>query len=101
MAGGSFLVLIFFFGLSAGVVARIKGSSFLLWFVIGACLPIIGTIGALLYRFERNEPRRQCPECGNVVPLHNQVCMRCGRDLDWPDPPQPSAQASGPAISGR
>ena len=95
MAGGAFLVLIFFFGLSAGVVAKIKGSSFLLWFLIGACLPIIGTIGALLYRFERNEPRRQCPECGNVVPLHNQVCMHCGRDLDFP------SQASGSAISGR
>ena len=95
MAGGAFLVLIFFCGLSAGFVAKIKGSSFLLWFLIGACLPIIGTIGALLYRFERNEPRRQCPECGNVVPLHNQVCMRCGRDLDFP------SQASGPAISGR
>ena len=95
MAGGAFLVLIFFCGLSAGFVARIKGSSFLLWFLIGACLPIIGTIGALLYRFERNEPRRQCPECGNVMPLHNQVCMRCGRDLDFP------SQGSSPAISGR
>jgi hypothetical protein len=95
VAGGAFLVLIFFCGLSAGVVAKIKGSSFLLWFLIGACLPGIGTIGALLYRFERNEPRRQCPECGNVVPLHNQVCMHCGRDLDFP------SQASGSAISGR
>ena len=95
MAGGAFLVLIFFCGLSAGVVAKIKGSSFLLWFLIGACLPFIGTIGALLYRFERNEPRRQCPECGNVVPLHNQVCSHCGRDLDFP------SQASGSAISGR
>ena len=95
MAGGAFLVLIVFCGLSAGVVAKIKGSSFLLWFLIGACLPIIGTIGALLYRFERNEPRRQCPECGNVMPLHNQVCMRCGRDLDFP------SQPAEPAISGR
>jgi hypothetical protein len=95
VAGGSFLALMFFFGLSAGVVGRIKGSSFLLWFLIGAVLPFFGTIAALLYRFERHEPRRQCPECGNVIPLHNQVCMRCGRDLDFP------SQASGPAISGR
>jgi hypothetical protein len=101
VAGGAYVLLIFFFGLSAGVVGRIKGSSFLLWFLIGAVLPFFGTIAAMLYRFERNEPRRQCPECGNVMPLHNQVCMRCGRDLDWPDPPHPSAQASGPAISGR
>jgi ribosomal protein S27AE len=100
VAGGAYVLLIFFFGLSAGVVGKIKGSSFLIWFLIGAVLPFFGTIAALLYRFERNEPRRQCPECGNVMPLHNQVCMHCGRDLDWPDPPRPSAQASGPAISG-
>ena len=84
MAGGAFLVLLFFFGLSAGVIGKIKGSSFLLWFLIGFCLPAFGTIAALLSRNERSEPRRQCPECGNVVALHNQVCMRCGRDLDYP-----------------
>jgi hypothetical protein len=79
------LVLLFFFGLSAGVVARIKGSSFLIWFLIGAVLPIIGTVAAVLYRFERDEPRRRCPECGNVVALSTQVCTRCGRDLEFPD----------------
>jgi hypothetical protein len=82
--GGAAIVLLFFCGLSAGVVGKIKGSSFLLWFLIGFVLPIIGTIAAVLYRFERSEPRRKCPECGNVIPLHNQVCMRCGRDLDYP-----------------
>jgi ribosomal protein S27AE len=79
-----FLVLLLFFGLSAGAIGKIKGSSFLLWFLIGFCLPGVGTLAALLYRFERREPRRRCPECGNVVALHDQVCMQCGRDLDWP-----------------
>jgi hypothetical protein len=78
------LVILFFFGLSAGVVARIKGSSFFIWFMIGAVLPGIGTIAAALYRNERGEPRRACPECGNVVGLSTQVCTRCGRDLDFP-----------------
>jgi hypothetical protein len=79
------LVVLFFFGLSAGVIGKIKGSSFVLWFVVGFCLPVIGTIAAVLYRFERNEAKRACPECGNVVPLHDQVCSRCGLDLDWPE----------------
>jgi hypothetical protein len=48
------LVLIFFFGLSAAVIGKIKGSSFFIWFLVGAGLPLLGTIGALLYRFERN-----------------------------------------------
>jgi DNA-directed RNA polymerase subunit RPC12/RpoP len=95
MEGGAFLVLLFFFGLSAGIIGKIKGSSFFIWFLVGFVLPVIGTIAAVLFRFERAEPRRQCPECGKVMPLHSQVCMRCGRDLDFP------SQASEPAISGR
>jgi hypothetical protein len=80
------VVLLFFFGLSAGIVAKIKGSSFLIWFMIGFVLPGIGTLGALLFRNERLVGRRRCPECGNVVAIHDQVCTRCGRDLDFPDP---------------
>jgi DNA-directed RNA polymerase subunit RPC12/RpoP len=80
-----FLVLAFFCGLSAGAVGRIKGSSFWIWFLIGAALPLLGTLAALLYRSERNEPLRRCPECGKALKLHVQVCTRCGRDLDWPD----------------
>jgi hypothetical protein len=81
-----FLVLLLFFGLSTGVVAKIRGNSFLLWALIGFCLPMIGTVLALLHRSERREPKRRCEECGNVVALHDQVCMRCGRDLTFPEP---------------
>lgn len=80
-----FLVVLFFCGLSAGFVAKIKGNSLVLWFVIGFCLPLLGTLVALLYRSEREEARRLCPECGNVMALYEQVCMRCGADVDFPD----------------
>ena len=78
------LVLMFFFGLSAGTIGKIKGSSFLIWFLIGAALPLLGTIAALLYRFERNEPRRRCDECGFMMPVTSQVCRRCGADQEYP-----------------
>jgi hypothetical protein len=84
-------------GLSAGIIGKIKGSSFLIWFAIGGALPVIGTIAALAYRWEREELRRKCEECGNVVALSDQVCMRCGRDLEWPDEvfaPRPPASAA-------
>jgi hypothetical protein len=71
-------------GLSAGVIARIKGGPFWLWFLIGSVLPVLGTIAVLFSRWEGREPRRSCPECGNVIPLHDQVCMRCGADLEFP-----------------
>jgi hypothetical protein len=74
-------VVLFFFGLSAGTIGKIKGSSFFIWFLIGLVLPGLGTLAALLYRFEQKEPRRRCPECGKVLPAYVQVCTGCGRDL--------------------
>ena len=79
----AYLVFIFFTGLSAGVVAKSRGNSFLLWFLIGFVLPVIGTVAAYLYRRDGETPKRECPECGNVVAIHDQVCMKCGRDLEW------------------
>lgn len=79
-----FLVILFFFGLSAGAIGKIKGSSFLIWFLVGFCVPIAGTIAAMLYRWEREEPTRHCEDCGTLLPVHVQVCTRCGRDLDYP-----------------
>jgi uncharacterized paraquat-inducible protein A len=80
-----FVVLAFFCGLSAAVIGKLKGSSFWIWFLVGLVLPLLGTLAAVFYRNERDEPLRQCPECGNVVRLHEQVCTRCGRDLEWPE----------------
>jgi hypothetical protein len=79
-----FVVILVFCGLSAGTIAKIKGSSFVLWFAVGFFLPLIGTLAAVASRNERFEPTRPCPECGRTVKLHDQVCMSCGRDLDWP-----------------
>ena len=80
-----YLAFAVWFGIAAGVVGRIKGSSFLLWFLIGAVLPVLGLAGAVLYRSERDEVRRQCPTCGKIVKLHDAMCMRCGTDLEFPD----------------
>lgn len=86
----AYLVIAFFFGLAGGFVARAKGSSFFIWFLISACVPFIGLAAAVLYRVERDEPRRQCPGCGKVVPLYQAICTRCGTELDWTDEQIPS-----------
>jgi hypothetical protein len=80
-----YLVLAFFFGLAGGVVGRIKGSSFLLWFLISGLFPIVGLAAAVLYRYDTDELRRTCPRCGKVCMLHDAVCTRCGTDLEFPD----------------
>jgi hypothetical protein len=79
-----YLVIAFFFGLSAGVIGKIKGSSFFIWFLVGSVLPVFGTLAAVFYRYERNEPRRECDECGRVMPLTDQVCRGCGADQSMP-----------------
>jgi hypothetical protein len=81
----AYLIICLFFGLAGGVVGRMKGSSFVLWFLISGLIPVLGLLAAVLYRFEQNEVRRQCPRCGKVVKLYDQVCMGCGLDMDFPD----------------
>ena len=49
--------------------------------MIGTVLPILGLIAVILYRFEKDEPERQCPTCHKAVKLYVQVCPRCGTDL--------------------
>lgn len=73
------------FGLAGGVVGKIKGSSFWLWFLISGAVPVVGLAAALLYRWDRNELRRQCPGCGRVVKLHDALCTSCGTELDFPE----------------
>ena len=80
-----FALIALVFGLATGAIGKLKGGSFFIWFLIGFGLPGIGILAALFVRREQDEPRRRCPECGKVVPVSDQVCKRCGHDLDFPD----------------
>jgi hypothetical protein len=81
----TYLTLCFFLGLAGGFTGTIKGSSFWLWFAVSAILPVLGLVAALLYRVDRDEPRRRCPTCGKVVKLHDAICTRCGTELEYTD----------------
>ena len=85
MAGAGYVVICLFFGLSGGLVGRMKGSSFWLWFLISGIVPGVGLLAAIFYRWEDRELRRQCPRCGRVVKLHDAKCMRCGEELEFPE----------------
>jgi hypothetical protein len=83
--GLGLLVILFFFGLAGGVVGRMKGSSFFIWFLVSFCIPFLGLLAAVFYRWDSEELRRQCPNCGSVVKLHDAVCVKCGAELEFPD----------------
>lgn len=84
-AGAAYAVFAVLCGVGAGVIARGRGQSFWLWFVIALVLPILGNVAAALSRNENDEPRRQCPRCGTVVPAYQAMCLRCGADLPYPE----------------
>jgi hypothetical protein len=85
MAGGAYVVIALSFGFAGGIVGRIKGSSFFIWFIVSALVPLIGLLTAIAYRSERDELRRQCPTCGRVCKLYDALCVRCGTELEFPD----------------
>jgi hypothetical protein len=96
MAGGAYVVIALSFALAGGVVGRLKGSSFFIWFVVSGFIPVIGLLAAIAFRSERDELRRECPQCGRICKLHDAICVRCGCELDFPD----TAIAPESAVQG-
>jgi len=99
MQGMGLLVILFFFGLAGGIVGRMKGSSFFIWFLISFCIPFLGLVAAVCYRWDDRELRRQCPGCGRVVKLHDAICTQCGIELEFP--PVAIAAEATMRIAGR
>jgi hypothetical protein len=81
----AYVVIAVCFGISGGIVGKVKGSSFFLWFLISGLIPFFGLMAAFAYRVERDELRRRCPKCGRVTKIYDAVCMRCGEELEFPD----------------
>jgi hypothetical protein len=85
MQGVGYVAIAVCFGLAGGIVGRIKGSSFVLWFLVSGLVPVFGLLAAILYRWDSRELRRTCPGCGRVLKLHDALCTRCGTELEFPD----------------
>jgi hypothetical protein len=98
----AYVVIAVCFGLAGGIVGKAKGSSFWLWFLISGLVPFLGLLAALAYRFERDELRRQCPNCGRVTMAYDALCTRCGTELDFPDVAiAPESWERVPSTTGR
>ncbi|MGH2864357.1 MAG: hypothetical protein ACRDK7_07415 [Solirubrobacteraceae bacterium] len=81
----AYVVIATCFALAGAIVGKLKGSSFWIWFLISGAVPVFGLLAAIVYRFERDELRRQCPTCGRVTKLYDALCTRCGTEFDFPD----------------
>jgi hypothetical protein len=81
----AYVIIALCFALSGGIVGRIKGGSFWLWFLISGVVPLFGLLAALAYRYDSEELRRRCPRCGRVTKIYDAICTRCGSELDFPE----------------
>lgn len=97
MAGGAFVVLALACGLAGGVIGRIKGSSFFIWFCVCVVPPFVGLIAVVLYRFDTEEPETTCPNCGRTTRFYDALCTRCGEELNPGYTDQSSPVAERPA----
>jgi hypothetical protein len=97
----AYVVIALCFALAGGIVGRVKGSSFWLWFLISGLVPVFGLLAAIAYRFERDELRRQCPSCGRITKIYDAVCVRCGAELDYPDVPLVPESLQPPPAANR
>ena len=68
-----------------GYIGARKGSSWIVWFVVSAVLPVLGPLGAALFRRETEEAMRVCPGCRRTVRHYDALCMSCGTELEYPD----------------
>jgi hypothetical protein len=91
-----YLIIALSFGLAGVWVARLKGNSMFVWFLVSAIVPFLGLLAALLYRADVDEPRRPCPNCGRTCMLHDALCTRCGYELEWPE--ETAMQPPAPAL---
>jgi len=81
----AYVIIALCFGLSGGIIGKLKGSSFWLWFLISGVVPVFGLITAFAYRFERDELRRECPKCGRVTKIYDALCTGCGEEFEFPE----------------
>ena len=93
-----YVIIAFFFGLAGGVVGKIKGGSFFLWFLISAIVPVLGLIAAVLYRYEIDEPERECPNCGKCCKVYKALCTWLWLRARV-RPRAPVTQVGGPAAN--
>ena len=80
-----YIIIAVCFGLAGGIVGKVKGSSFVLWFLISGVVPFFGLLAAIAYRFDNEELRRRCPRCGRVTKIYDALCMHCGAELEFPE----------------
>src|ERR1035441_8255549 len=81
----AYIVIAVSFGVAGAIVGKIKGSSFVLWFLISGLVPFFGLLAAIAYRFELVPPLRG--EAGQLLQPPGRHVDELGEHFGARDPP--------------
>lgn len=76
-----YLILIAVAGMVGAILARAKGRSQILWFILCAIVPLLVIAIALLPAVVSKGYTKKCPHCTEIIKEDASVCKYCGIGL--------------------
>jgi hypothetical protein len=76
-----YIILIAVAGIVGALLARPKGRSPMLWFLLCAIVPILVIAILLLPSVVAKGYTKKCPYCTEIIKEHATVCKYCGMGL--------------------
>jgi hypothetical protein len=73
-----YVILVVVVGIAGGLIARPKGRSPLLWFLLCAMVPPLIIAIALLPSVASRGVTKKCPHCSEIIKHDATVCKYCG-----------------------